>query len=138
MALKDHIKGNGGSPVSDKNSSRSLNKSLSINSNHIDTILWYLRIRKIDDKKGELLHQITGSKGSYIDISTFFIEEMKKLISELCEKVKFLEVKDGVDINFENKDENVNINKTTDCFKLFFKDILTFFGKNVEYNKIII
>ena len=138
MALKDHIKGNGGSPVSGKNSSRSLSKSLSINSNHIDTILWYLRIRKIDDKNGELLHQITGSKGSYIDISTFFIDEMKKLISELCEKVKFLDVKDGIDINFENKDENVNINKTTECFKFFFKDVLSFFGKDVQYNNIFI
>ena len=138
MALKDHIKGNGGSPVSDKNSSRSLNKSLSINSNHIDTILWYLRIRKIDDKNCELLHQITGSKGSYIDISTFFIEEMKELISELCEKIKFLEVKDGVDINFENNNENININKTTGCFRLFFKDVLTFFDKDVQYNNIFI
>jgi hypothetical protein len=124
--------------VSDKNSSRSLSKSLSINSNHIDTILWYLRIRKIDDKNGELLHQINGSKGSYIDISTFFIDEMKKLISELCEKVKFLDVKDGIDINFENKDENVNINKTTECFKFFFKDVLSFFGKDVQYNNIFI
>ena len=138
MALKDHIKGNGGSPVSDKNSSLSLSKSLLINSNHIDTILWYLRIRKIDDKNGELLHQITGSKGSYIDISTFFIEEMKKLISELCEKIKFLDVKDGVDINFENNNENININKTTECFKLFFKDVLIFFGKDVQYNNIFI
>ena len=128
MGLKDRIIG-----TSPKKS-----KSLSINSNYIDTILWYLRIRKIDDKNGELLHQITGSKGSYIDISTFFIEEMKKLISELCEKVKFLDVKDGVDINFENNNENININKTTECFKLFFKDVLTFFSKDVQYNNIFI
>lgn len=128
MGLKDRIIG-----TSPKKS-----KSLSINSNHIDTILWYLRIRKIDDKNGELLHQIIGSKGSYIDISTFFIEEMKKLISELCQKVKFLDVKDGIDISFENNNENININKTTDCFKLFFKDVLTFFGKDVQYNNIFI
>ena len=139
MGLKDHIKGNGGSPVSDKNSSRSLSKLLLINSNDIDTILWYLRIIKPDDKNCELLHQITGSHTSYIDISPFFIEEMKILISELSEKVKLLDIKDGcVNIKIEANNENVNINKTTECFKFFFKDVLSFFGKNVEYNKIII
>ena len=86
----------GGSPVSDKNSSRSLSKLLSIKNNHIDIILWYLRIKKPDDKKCELLHHITGSHCSYIDISPIFIEEMKILIYEVCEKVKLLDINDGL------------------------------------------
>ncbi len=129
MGLKDRIIG-----TSPKKS-----KSLSMNSNHIDTILWYLRIIKPDDKNCELLHQITGSHTSYIDISPFFIQEMNNLISELCEKVKLLDIKDGcVNIKIEANNENVNINQTTGCFKLFFKDVLTFFGKDVKYNNIFI
>ena len=139
MALKDRIIGNNGSPVSDKTSPRILNKSLSINSNYINTIIWYLRTRNADDKSGQLLHQITGCNGSYIDVSTFFIEEMKKLIEDLSEKVKCLDVKDGsVNIKFENNDENLNAKQMSSCIKLFFKDVLTFFGKDVQYDNIFI
>jgi hypothetical protein len=141
MVLKDHIKGNGGSPVSYKSIPRSLNKSLSININDIDTILWYLRIRKLDDKKGELLHQITGSEGSYIDISDIFIQDMKKLIEDLCEKMKYLDLKDGcVEIKFENNNENMNknMNKSTGSIKIFVEDLLAFFGKAVSYYNIFI
>jgi hypothetical protein len=139
MGLKDRIIGNNGSPVS-KSSPRSLNnKSLSINRNHINTIIWYLRTRKADDKSCQLLFQISGASTSYIDISTFFIEEMKKLIEDLSEKVKYLDVKDGcVDIKFENNDENFNAKQMSSCIKIFFKDVLTFFGKNVQYDNIFI
>ena len=137
MALKDHIKGNGSSPVS--KTSHLNSNLLSMNSNHIDTILWYLRIKKPDDKNCELLHQITGSHCSYIDMSQFFIQEINNLISELCEKVKLLDINDGrVNIKIEANNENVNINQTTGCFKLFFKDVLTFFGKDVQYDNIFI
>jgi hypothetical protein len=141
MGLKDHIKGNGSSPVSDKSNPRSLNKSLSINSNDIDTILWYLRTRKIDDKNGELLGQITGSKGSYTDISNIFIQDMKKLIEALHENVKCLDVKDGrIDIRIENNNENINenINKLAGSIKIFIEDFLAFFGKKVKYDSIFI
>ena len=137
MALKDHIKGNGSSPVS--KTSHLNSNLLSINSDDIDTILWYLTTRKANDKNGDLLGNITNSNGSYIDISPIFIGEMKILISELCEKVKLLDIKDGrVDIKIETNNENVNINQTTACFKLFFKDVLTFFGKDVQYDNIFI
>lgn len=49
MALKDHIKGFC-SPVSQNNTPRNSRNSLSIKSNDIHTILWYLRIRRADDK----------------------------------------------------------------------------------------
>jgi hypothetical protein len=116
-----------------------LNKSLSINSNDINTIIWYLRTRKADDKNCQLLNQISGVSTSYIDISTFFIEEMNNLISDLSEKVKYLDVKDGcVDIKFENNDENFNVKQMNSCIRLFFKDALTFFGKDVQYDNIFI
>ena len=135
MALKDYIKG---IPVS-KNSPRSLNKSLSINSNDINTIIWYLRTRKADDKSFKLLNQISGTSTSYIDISPIFKEDMKKLISDLSEKVKCLDIKNGrVDIKFENNNENVDIIQMSSCIKLFFKDALTFFGKDVQYDNIFV
>jgi hypothetical protein len=138
MGLKDRIIWNNGSPVS-KSSPRSLNKSLSINSNDINTIIWYLRTRKADDKSCQLLNQISGACNSYIDISTFFIDEMKKLIEDLSEKVKCLDVKDGsINIKFENNDENFNVIQMNSCIRLFFKDVLTFFGKDVEYDNIFI
>jgi len=139
MALKDRIIGNNGNPVSDKTSPRSLNKSLSINSNDIYTIIWYLRTRKADDKSSELLLQISGASTSYINISPIFKEEMKKFIMELREKVKLLDVKDGcIDIKFENNSENFNVKQMSSCIKFFFKDVFTFFGKDVQYDNIFI
>jgi hypothetical protein len=142
MGLKDYIKSNGGSPVSNKSNPfpRSLSKSLSINSNYINTIIWYLRTRKADDKSCELLHQISGaSTSSYMEVSPIFIVDMKKFIEELREKVKLLDIKDGcVNIKFENNDENFNVKQMSSCIKLFFKDALTFFGKDVQYDNILI
>jgi hypothetical protein len=140
MALKDYIKGYN-SPVSRKNSPRNP-KSLSINSNDINTIIWYLRIRKPENNSCQLLHQISGCNGnSYIDvdISNFFIEEMQKFIAELREKVKLLDVKDGrVNVKIDTNDENFNIKQMSSCIKFFFNDVLTFFGKDVQYDNIFI
>jgi len=137
MGLGDRIK-TGISPVSKKNSPRD-SKPLSINSNYINTIIWYLRTRKADDKSGQLLLQISGASGSYRDVSKIFKEDMKKFIDELSEKVKCLDVKDGcVNIKFEANDENVNVKQMTGCIKVFFEDLLAFFGKAVSYDNIFI
>ena len=140
MALKDRIIGNNGSPVSDKTSPRSLNKSLSINSNDIYTIIWYLRTRKADDKSSELLHQISGTSTSYTaDISPIFREEMKKFIIDLRKEVKILDIKDGcINIKFDVNDENFNIKQMSSCIKVFFEDLLAFLGKKVSYDNIFI
>jgi hypothetical protein len=141
MALKDYIKGYN-SPVSHKTSLRNP-KSLSINSDDINTIIWYLRIRKPEDKSCQLLHQISGCNGSSsyidIDVSPIFREDMQKIIADLREKVKLLDVKDGhVNIKIDTNDENFNVKQMSSCIKFFFNDVLTFFGKDVEYDNILI
>jgi hypothetical protein len=134
MTLKDRIKGCG-SPLPQKNSPINSN-SLSISSKNIDIILWYFRTRNADDKSCQLLRQITGSNGNYTDISSVFKEEMEEFIDELREKVNSLNIKDDyIHVNF---DENVKPNLINGCINIFLVDILAFFGKNVEYNKIII
>ncbi len=135
MGLKDRIIKGCGSPVSN-NSSPMNSNSLSISSKSIDIILWYVKTRNIDDNNCQLLRQITGNNGKYNDISSLFKGYMQNFIEELREKVNYLNIKDDcIHINF---DENVNLNLIDGCIKIFFVDILTFFGKNVEYNKIII
>lgn len=141
MALKDYIKGYN-SPLSHKTSPKNP-KLLSIKMNDINTIIWYLRIRKPHDNSCQLLHLISGSNGSnsnsYIDVSPIFIEEMQKFIAELREKVKMLDVKDGrVNIKIDTNDENFNVKQMSSCIKFFFNDVLAFFGKDVEYDNILI
>jgi hypothetical protein len=134
-----YVKHGYGSPVSQKNTPRD-SKSLSINSTSLNTILWYLMTRKADDKSCQLLHQISGASGSYTtDISPIFREEMNELIVVLSKEVKNLDVKDGhINIKFKTNDENVDVERMTGCIKVFFEDLLAFFGKKVSYDNIFI
>ena len=138
MEFRKHVKYGYVSPVSKKNSPRD-SKPLSINSNYINTIIWYLRTRKADDKSCQLLLQISGASGSYRDVSPIFKEDMKQFIDEISEKVKNLEVIDGcVNIKFDSNDENFNVQQMTGCIKVFLKDLLAFLGKKVSYDNIFI
>lgn len=147
MPLCDRIK----SPMASPRSSKVLspitvtnspsNNMMFINSVDINTIQWYINTRLANDTNGKDLLSIIFNNirnAKYSDISPIFLGEFKTFLA------KYGLTKSGANnyimenVVIRGTDENIDIDKYTHCIKFFFNEVLTFLGKKVEYNKIIV
>lgn len=128
------------SPISITNSPS--NNMMCINIYDIKIIQWYINTRLSKDKDGKdllniIFNNIKNTK--YSDISPIFLDDFKTFLA------KYGLTKGGVCNSFSMEnvvirgtDENINIDKYKHCIKFFFNEVLTFLGKKVEYNNIIV
>lgn len=143
MPLCDHIKSprysQVFSPITVTNSPS--NNMMCINSDDIKIIQWYINTRLANDKDGKDLLSIifdNTKNTKYSDISPIFLAEFKTFLA------KYGLTKSGANnyimenVVIRGTDENIDIDKYTHCIKFFFNEVLTFLGKKVEYNNIIV
>ena len=117
------------------------NNMVCIDSVDIKTIQWYINTRLSNDKDGKDLLSIifdNTKHTKYSDISSIFLAEFKIFLAKygLTKSGANKYIMENVVIRVT--DENIDINKYTHCIKFFFNEVLTFLGKKVEYNNIIV
>lgn len=127
------------SPISITNSPS--NNIMCINSDDIKIIQWYINTRLANDTNGKDLLSIifdNTTNTKYSDISPIFLGEFKTFLENygLTKGGANNYIMENVVIR--GTDENIDIEKYKHCIKFFFNEVLTFLGKKVEYNNIII